>query len=165
VEDAHERGADREALPVADGALRALSIVARMHHVAADAPSLRHKFGLVASDAPTTQDLLLAAKRLGFKAKRSRMTIDRLSLAALPALATLRDGRIVVLAQSDDKRVLSWTRAAASRTPVPRSGPSLPNGWPRSTPSSSTRPHTRSSWAETRSATAGRPHQAGPGVR
>ncbi|WP_255362618.1 type I secretion system permease/ATPase [Mitsuaria sp. 7] len=89
-----------------DGALRALCIVARMHHVAADAPSLRHGLGLGASDAPTTQDLLLAAKRLGLKAKRSKTTIDRLSLAALPALATLRDGRTVVLAQCDGKRVL-----------------------------------------------------------
>ena len=89
-----------------DGALRALCIVARMHHVAADAPSLRHSLGLGASDAPTTQDLLLAAKRLGLKAKRSSTTIDRLSLAALPALATLRDGRTVVLAQCDGKRVL-----------------------------------------------------------
>ena len=91
---------------VPDGALRALCIVARMHHVAADAPSLRHLLGLGASDMPTTRNLLLAARRLGLKAKSSRTTIDRLSLAALPALATLRDGRTVVLAQCDGKRVL-----------------------------------------------------------
>ncbi len=89
-----------------DGALAALAIVARLHHVAADVPSLRHSLGLGATDTPSMRDLLLAAKRLGLKAKPSRTTIDRLTLAALPALATLRDGRTVVLAQCDGKRVL-----------------------------------------------------------
>ncbi|MBB3192848.1 subfamily B ATP-binding cassette protein HlyB/CyaB [Roseateles terrae] len=89
-----------------DGSLRALCVVARMHHVPADAPSLRHSLGLGASDAPSTQDLLMAAKRLGLKAKQSLTSIDRLGRAALPALAQLRNGRTVVLAQFDGKRVL-----------------------------------------------------------
>jgi subfamily B ATP-binding cassette protein HlyB/CyaB len=59
---------------------------------------------------PSAQDLLLAARHLGLKAKLSRSTVDRLTLVALPALAIVSDGsgmsRVVVLAQCDGQRVL-----------------------------------------------------------
>ncbi len=104
-------------------ALQALCIVARLHHVPADALTLAHQLGWSASHAPGTADLLLAARELGLKARHSRSTADRLSLAALPALAVLRtEGelsaqRIVVLAQCDGQRVLLQDPAAPGATP------------------------------------------------
>ena len=90
--------------------LTALCMVARMHHVAADAAHLAHQLGWSPSHLPSTGDLLLAARALGLKAKLSRSAPDRLLLIALPALALLRDGtdqpRVVVLAQCDGQRVL-----------------------------------------------------------
>ena len=106
-------------------ALQALCIVARLHHVAADASTLAHQLGWSAHHAPGPDGLLLAARELGLKARRSRSSADRLSLAALPALAVLRaEGeqgapRVVVLAQCDGQRVL-WQNPE-----VPGAGPTI----------------------------------------
>lgn len=66
--------------------------------------------GWPASHEPGINDLLLAAKHLGLKAKLTRTTAERLALTPLPALALLRDEqdalRIVVLAQCGNGRVL-----------------------------------------------------------
>jgi ATP-binding cassette, subfamily B, bacterial HlyB/CyaB len=74
------------------------------HRRRARAPA--HQLGWPASHEPDADDLLLAAKHLGLKARRSRSRTDRLNLAPLPALALLNDGRVVVLAQCDGQRVL-----------------------------------------------------------
>jgi subfamily B ATP-binding cassette protein HlyB/CyaB len=93
-----------------EAALHALCIVARLHHIAADVATLLHQLGKSTNDVLDADDLLLAAKHLGLKAKRSSSTIDRLSLAALPALALMRapEGtlKVVVLVQCDGQRVL-----------------------------------------------------------
>lgn len=86
--------------------LAALCLIARLHHVAADPQHLAHQLGWSPTHQVSPTDLLLAAKHLGLKAKRSRMALDRLNLAPLPALAVLNNGRIVVLAQCDGQRVL-----------------------------------------------------------
>ena len=90
--------------------LSALCLIARLHHIAADPAHLAHRLGWPPSHEPSTNDLLLAARHIGLKAKLSRTTADRLNLAALPALAMLSDDngqtRIVVLAQCDWQRVL-----------------------------------------------------------
>jgi subfamily B ATP-binding cassette protein HlyB/CyaB len=90
--------------------LTALCLIARLHHIAADPAHLAHQLGWPASHEPSTDDLLLAAKHLGLKARLSRTSAERLSLAALPALALMRseDGAVrpVVLAQCDGQRVL-----------------------------------------------------------
>ena len=86
--------------------LPALCLIARLHQVAAEPEALRHALGKTASDVLDANDLLLAAKHLGLKAKRHRSSPERLNLVALPALALLHDGRWVVLAQCDGQRVL-----------------------------------------------------------
>ncbi len=89
---------------------KALCLLARLHHIAADPESLVHTRGLSPSVPATDDELLGAAKELGLKAKISRTAVDRLSLAPLPALARLRDvnggTRWVLLAQCDGQRVL-----------------------------------------------------------
>jgi ATP-binding cassette, subfamily B, bacterial HlyB/CyaB len=85
--------ASAEASPRASPAsapLSALCLIARLHHIAADPAHLAHQLGWPASHAPDVDDLLLAAKRLGLKAKRSRSSVDRLNLAPLPALALMK---------------------------------------------------------------------------
>jgi len=80
--------------------------LARLHRIAAEPAALMHQLGKMPSDPWSTNDLLFAARHLGLKAKLSRTSTDRLSLTPLPALALLRDGRTVVLAQCDGQRVL-----------------------------------------------------------
>jgi subfamily B ATP-binding cassette protein HlyB/CyaB len=94
-----------EAAP-AHAALVALSFLARLHHIGADSAALAHQLGIPPSREPSTDELLLAAKHIGLKAKLTRSQPERLNLVPLPALALLRDGRAVVLAQCDGQRVL-----------------------------------------------------------
>ena len=90
--------------------LPALCLIARLHHVAADPAHLRHQLGWPDSHQPDVDDLLLAARHLGLKAKRATLRPDALSTVSLPALALLmQDGEsplAVVLAQHDGQRVL-----------------------------------------------------------
>ena len=105
-------------------ALQALCIVARLHHVAADAATLAHQLGWSAHHAPGCDDLLLAARELGLRARRSHSSADRLNLGALPALAVLRNEgehgapRVVVLAQCDGQRVLLQDPSAPGASPA-----------------------------------------------
>ena len=90
--------------------LRALCLIARLHHVAADPAHLAHQLGWPPTHEADAQDLLLAAHQLGLRAKRSRSSAERLTMVELPALAVIADeagaARIVVLAQCDGQRVL-----------------------------------------------------------
>ena len=96
--------------------LAALCTIARLHQIAADPEVLAHQLGLSASDPVQIDDLLRGAKSLGLKAKLSQSAPERLQLSPLPALALLRDGGVVVLAQCDGQRVLY--QAAGSARPV-----------------------------------------------
>jgi subfamily B ATP-binding cassette protein HlyB/CyaB len=58
--------------------------------------------------------LLLVAKHIGLKAKAVQSTAERLTLAPLPALAVMNDGRLVVLAQCDGQRVLFMDPSAVA---------------------------------------------------
>ena len=99
-------------------ALEALCLIARLHHIAADPAALRHQLGKATSDTVDADDLLLAARHLGLKAKRSRTPGERLHLSALPALALMRDGRVIVLAQCDGQRVLTQDPSAPASRPM-----------------------------------------------
>ena len=91
-------------------ALAALCTIARLHHVAAAPEMLAHQLGMSLSGPIALPELLSAANHLGLKAKRVRSSVDRLGLTPLPALALMRTDdaslSVVVLAQSDGKRVL-----------------------------------------------------------
>ena len=84
--------------------------MARLHHIASEPVQLAHRLGWPPSHQADNDDILVAAGELGLKARLSRATPERLSLASLPALALMADdagGRyVVVLAQCDGKRVL-----------------------------------------------------------
>ena len=86
--------------------LHALALIARLHHVAAEPEHLAHQLGKSPGQAGTPADLLLAAKLLGLRAKRSRTSAQRLAQTPLPALALMIDGSVAVLARADSQRVL-----------------------------------------------------------
>jgi len=106
--------------PADHAALPALCALARLHHIAADPATLAHQLGWPPSHRPSLDDLLLAARHLGLKARRSRTSPDRLPLSPLPALAVMRPAnhatgehetagdspQVVLLAQCDGQRVL-----------------------------------------------------------
>ncbi len=108
--------------------LAALSAIARFHQVAADPATLAHQLGLSASDTLTPSDVLRAAQHLGLKAKLVRTTIERLGLTPLPALAVMRTDdeslRLVILAQSDGKRVLLDFLGSEPKFSQPKADPS-----------------------------------------
>ncbi|WP_301542708.1 type I secretion system permease/ATPase [Cupriavidus basilensis] len=83
-----------------DSGLLCLVMLARFHGIATDPDQLAHECGS-AGQAFSKRDMLLAAKRLGLSAKSASPAPERLSHAALPAVAILADGRFVVLAQAD----------------------------------------------------------------
>ena len=74
-----------------DTGLACLLLLASLHEVAADAAQLQHQFGRELMDVPT---LLLAAQSLQLTAKAVRQDVMRLDKAALPAIASLQDGRL-----------------------------------------------------------------------
>ena len=98
------------------GGLAALCLLARLHHVAADPAQLRHSLGLALSSDVGVSELLLCAKALDLKAKLIKSAPERLALAPLPALALMRDGSVVLLAQCSGPRVLiqSFTPSAVA---------------------------------------------------
>jgi subfamily B ATP-binding cassette protein HlyB/CyaB len=96
--------------------LAALCTIARLHHIAAEPAALAHQLGLSKGDLIRIEDLLRGAKLLGLKAKLSQSTPERLPLCPLPALALMREGQVVVLAQCDGQRVLY--QAAGSALPA-----------------------------------------------
>ncbi len=83
-----------------DSGLHCLVMLARFHGLAAQPDQLAHEFR-ADGQAFSKQDLLLAAKRLGLRARCTQPVPARLAQASLPAIALLADGRFVVLAQVD----------------------------------------------------------------
>jgi subfamily B ATP-binding cassette protein HlyB/CyaB len=86
-------------------------MIARLHHVAAEPAHLAHRLGWTPSHISDADDLPLAARQLGLKAKRCVSDRERLKLVPLPALAFLGDGRLVLLAHCDGQRVLFFDAA------------------------------------------------------
>jgi subfamily B ATP-binding cassette protein HlyB/CyaB len=112
--------------------LRALCMLARLHHIAAQPGALLHQLGLSPRDPTTTALLLQGAQALGLKAKAVRATIERLPRIPLPALAFMNDGRVVLLGQCDGQRVLFIDPGAAAGTGSGAAG--VPEGTPTIVP-------------------------------
>lgn len=98
-------GSNPGTAPQPDTGLIGLVMLARFHHVAADPDQLAHEFQVDGRPFDTTQ-VLLAAKRLGLKAKLARTDFARLERTPLPALAVDKDGRFFILARVDGDQVL-----------------------------------------------------------
>ncbi|MBV7510387.1 type I secretion system permease/ATPase [Pseudomonas sp. PDM25] len=96
------RGAES---PMADTGLVCLVMLARFHSVAASAEQLAHEFA-PAQQLFTSRELLLAARKLGLKAKSVNTTIARLDRTPLPAIAANGDGTFFIIAKLDQGKAL-----------------------------------------------------------
>lgn len=93
------------AAPAVDSGLACLVMLARFHNVAASPEQLTHEY---AGDGHLfgRAEMLLAAKKLGLKAKSARSSLSRLSHTPLPAIASDGDGRFFIIARLDEGKAL-----------------------------------------------------------
>lgn len=88
-----------------DSGLECLVTLARFHNIAASAEQLRHEFGH--GDSPfKAEQLLLAARRLGLRAKPIQARPERLTRTPLPAIAKDKEGHFFILARVDQGKAL-----------------------------------------------------------
>ncbi|WP_425605430.1 type I secretion system permease/ATPase [Pseudoxanthomonas putridarboris] len=86
-------------------ALAGLVLLAQYHGIAADASQLAHEYGRGDEYFDETT-LLLAAKRLGLKARIADVSVQRIEKVSLPAMAFQPDGRHFIVAKVNDQQVL-----------------------------------------------------------
>jgi len=105
--------------PPVDTGLASLAILGRFHGIPVDTNQLRHDFAKT-RDRFEAADLVLAARRLGLKARAITSGWERLAQTALPALVRNNDGDFLVAAKVVEDRILlhdtrtnapvAWTR-------------------------------------------------------
>lgn len=88
-----------------DLALRGLVLLAQFHGIAADASQLAHDAGL-GNDLMDETTLVLAARKLGYKARMVSTPCARLALANVAALALVEDGDAFIIARISGDQVL-----------------------------------------------------------
>ena len=88
-----------------DTALNCLVMLARFHNLAINPDQIRHEF--VDNGQPLgIAEVLLAARKVGLKAKRVSSSPKRLAHLPLPAMAQHRDGHFLILVRVDGDSVL-----------------------------------------------------------
>ncbi len=102
-----------------DTGLSCLVQVARFHGLAADAAQISHQRGL-SSKPFDADDIVLAARRLGLKARRLESRWERLRKTAFPAIARHRDGHFFLVAALKDDKVLIRDPLEQSPLTLPR---------------------------------------------
>ena len=97
--------ADQKTTFAEDPGLAGLVLIARFHSIAADAGQLRHAAG-IKSGSFDDRELLLAARSLGLKARKVKVSSERLSKTPFPALGLDKDGRHFILAGCNADKAL-----------------------------------------------------------
>lgn len=91
-----------------DSGLECLVMMARLHGIAADGDQLNHAQGQPAIWTPN--DILLAARNMGLRAKCQTISLTRLATTPLPAMAVVRgesgENQFLILARADGNKVL-----------------------------------------------------------
>lgn len=100
-----EETIEADSSPDVDTGVACLVMLARFHNVAASAEQLCYQLSSSAQPFGQTE-LLLAARKLGLKAKSVQTTISRLDRTPLPAIATDRDGSFFIIAKLDEGKAL-----------------------------------------------------------
>ncbi len=91
--------------PPDDTGLASLAIIGRFHGIPVDPSQLRHDFAKN-REVFAPSDLVLAARKLGLKAKELKSDWARIAQTALPALIQQRDDRWLVAAKIVEDRIL-----------------------------------------------------------
>ncbi|QDX79885.1 type I secretion system permease/ATPase [Denitratisoma sp. DHT3] len=100
-----EDAASASVPPSVDTGLLGLVMLAHFHGIAADPDQLSHEFKDDGKSLDTSR-ILLAAKKLGLKARLVHVAPDRLVRTPLPALAVDLEGNYLILARADVEQVL-----------------------------------------------------------
>jgi subfamily B ATP-binding cassette protein HlyB/CyaB len=88
-----------------DTGLSCLVFMARFLRIAVEPEQIRFEAGKV-DQSFSTRDIIRAAKRLDLKARHSKVSLSRLEMLPLPAIAEMADGRFVILAAAAPSKVL-----------------------------------------------------------
>ncbi len=102
-------------------ALSCLVMLARFHGLTADPAQLMHEFGGAGKSFGLTE-VLLAAKKLGVKAKKVHVQSDRLARTPLPAMAQAVDGSWFILAQYAEETSVAGQNKQRALIHDPRAG-------------------------------------------
>src|SRR5688572_10821722 len=98
-----------------DTGLSCLVFMARFLRLAVEPEQIRFEAGKV-DQSFTARDIVRAAKRLDLKARHTKVSLNRLEMLPLPAIAELADGRFVILAAAAPSKVLVRDFAQAQAT-------------------------------------------------
>ena len=101
----------------ADQGLAALVALLRFHGVGADPEQIRHRFGAKAIGVP---EMLRCAKELGLKARAVTTRWERLAQTPFPSIASLRDGRFLILGKVADDKALVQSPVSPRPTTMSR---------------------------------------------
>ncbi|TBU99369.1 type I secretion system permease/ATPase [Stutzerimonas kirkiae] len=88
-----------------DSGLACLVMLARFHNLAASAQQLAHEYGQAGRPFGKSE-LLLAARRLGLKARAVQSGVERLGQTPLPAIAADRQGGFFIIARLEQDKAL-----------------------------------------------------------
>ncbi len=87
-----------------DTGLHCLLLISQYLRVPADADEILHELGRT-EGAMTSDEILLAAKRLDFRARKAKFKLSRLHRAPLPVIAEMSDGTFVILHSVENGKV------------------------------------------------------------
>jgi subfamily B ATP-binding cassette protein HlyB/CyaB len=116
--------AEHEDSSAADPGLGALVAVLRYHGIGVDPGQIRHRLGARAIGVP---EILRCAKELGVKARVVSTRWERLAKTPMPAIASLNDGRFLILGKVGEDKVIA--QSPISRGPTMMSRDELEAVW------------------------------------
>jgi subfamily B ATP-binding cassette protein HlyB/CyaB len=109
--------AENEDSSAPDPGLGAVVAVLRYHGIGVDPGQIRHRLGARAIGVP---EMLRCAKELGVKARVVSTRWERLAKTPMPAIATLNDGRFLILGKIGEEKVLAQSPSSPRPTMMSR---------------------------------------------
>lgn len=88
-----------------DTGIGCLVMLARFFRIVAEPAQLRHQLGITGRPADIN-DILTAAKSIGFRARQRSVKAEQLARQSLPAIDVMRDGAFLILARANADKVL-----------------------------------------------------------
>jgi ATP-binding cassette, subfamily B, bacterial HlyB/CyaB len=109
--------AENEDSSAPDPGLGALVAVLRYHGIGVDPGQIRHRLGARAIGIP---EILRCAKEVGVKARVVSTRWERLAKTPMPAIATLNDGRFLILGKIGDEKIIAQSPTSPRPTMMSR---------------------------------------------
>jgi ATP-binding cassette, subfamily B, bacterial HlyB/CyaB len=109
--------AENEDSSAPDPGLGALVAVLRYHGIGVDPGQIRHRLGARAIGIP---EILRCAKEVGVNARVVSTRWERLAKTPMPAIATLNDGRFLILGKIGDEKIIAQSPTSPRPTMMSR---------------------------------------------